>query len=65
MTSAEKKSLRITVNLTQEEHAVLSQYAAKNDSSLAWVVRRAVKEFLNRRVRESQRELPLDNGENS
>ena len=41
-----KKSTRITVSLSDEEHAGLATLAEKYDVSLSWLTRKAVLEFL-------------------
>jgi predicted transcriptional regulator len=53
-------SNRVSVALTSEQHAALEELARSNNAAVAWVVRRAVTEFLMRNAPENgTEELPL------
>ena len=56
---AREKSHRISISLDDNDYKAIATYAATQDASIAWVVRRAVHEFIARNPPE-QRELPID-----
>ena len=62
-TKLKSKGHRITVGLTEEEYSVLERIAALHDTSLSWVVRRSVSEYLDRHGGGLQTELPLNPNE--
>ena len=53
-----KRAQRITVSFNDEEYSGLMAHAEQEDHSLSWVVRKAVREFLDR-AGEVQSQLPL------
>lgn len=54
-----RKTARLTVSLDEQAHTTLAAFAAQQDVSIAWMIRRAVLEFIERRERLDQHELPL------
>ncbi len=48
------KSVRTTVSLSQEQYKQLQALADANSLSVAWVVRQAVGEFLDKVAKEQQ-----------
>lgn len=54
---ARKFEQRVTISLTQRDHDRLELIARQDDVSVSQVVRRAVRDFLDRQV---QRELTLN-----
>jgi len=50
---------RVTINLTENEEEELSAYANKHEQKIAWVVRKAIKRFLDDESQGQQR-LDLD-----
>ena len=54
-----KRGQRITVSLTDADHAALSALAEQNDVSLSWITRKAVADFLERHSGD-ELQLPLD-----
>ena len=55
------KTARLTVNLEPQEHALLLAIARQGDVPVAWLLRRAVTEFLAAHGSASvQPELPLE-----
>jgi hypothetical protein len=57
MASRPRKTVRSSVLLPEEAHARISELAAANDVSAAWVIRQAVLEFL--KTHTDQHALPL------
>ena len=53
-----KKGQRITVSLSNSDHAALSTLADRCDVSLSWITRKAITEFLERYSNE-EIQLPL------
>lgn len=54
-----RKTARLTVSLDEQAHATLSVLAKQQDVSVAWMMRRAVSEFIERQEPLAQPELPL------
>ena len=54
-----KDSVRLSVSLESQDHSVISRMAADLNLSAAWLVRRAVSEFVSRYEESAQAELPL------
>jgi hypothetical protein len=54
-----RKTTRLTVSLDDQAHATLAALAVRQDVSLAWMVRRAINEFIERNGRLTQPEPPL------
>ena len=50
-----KVAARLSVGLSKPQHAALTALAERNDATVAWLVRRAVAEFLER-----HRQQPAD-----
>lgn len=44
---AEKQPARLTVTLDQQDYSAVCDLAAKHDVSAAWVIRRAVQQYLH------------------
>ena len=54
----DRKIARISVSLDHQDYQVLRDIAEKNDVSAAWIVRRAVADYLGRNAAEQQALLP-------
>lgn len=54
--------VRLSVSMDAVVHAKLSRLADRQDVSLAWMIRKALAEFVERRGEEDQAELPLRRG---
>ncbi len=54
-----KRVARLSVSLDQDDHATLKRMAEKLDLSTAWVVRRAVSEFIDKHGNGAESNLPL------
>ncbi len=57
-----KKNVRLSVTIAESDHSQLTQMAAENDLSLAWMVRRAVAEFVERNRNASKMDVPFQHG---
>lgn len=44
---AEKQPARLTVTLDEQDYSAVCSLAAQNDVSAAWVIRRAVQQYLH------------------
>ena len=51
-----KRTVRTSVILSDIQYAQVASLAAKNDVSVAWVIRQAVQDYL---VRSESKQLPL------
>ncbi|WP_416369693.1 ribbon-helix-helix protein, CopG family [Tritonibacter mobilis] len=56
--AAAQKNSRVSVSFTERDHTLLTQIAEDRDTSLAWVIRQAVSEYLERNPPEEP-SLPL------
>lgn len=57
-----KPAVRLSIGLDPADHAELSRLAAQHDLSVAWMVRKAVSEFVERNANQDQPVLPLHRG---
>ena len=57
--------VRLSVGLDPASHAKLSRLAHRNDVSLAWMIRKAIADFIERQEEDGQVELPLRRGRES
>ncbi len=55
----QKHPVRHSVSMDEKDHAAISRLAADMNLSAAWIVRRAVSEFVARHEDGAQTELPL------
>jgi len=55
----QKHSVRLSVSLDPQDHAEICRIASDLNLSAAWIVRRAVSEFVDRHEKSAQAELPL------
>ena len=51
--------VRLSVSMGAGVHAKLLQLADRQDVSLAWLIRKALAEFIERQEEDNQAELPL------
>ena len=54
-----RKVVRHSVTLDEQDHSEIKRLAAELDLSTAWIIRRAVSEFIGRHRDETEPELPL------
>ena len=57
-----KPAVRLSISLDATDHAELTRLAEQHDLSVAWVVRKAVSEFIARNANQDQPVLPLHRG---
>ena len=57
-----KPAVRLSISLDSADHAELTRLAEQHDLSVAWVVRKAVSEFIARTANQDQPVLPLHRG---
>lgn len=60
---SKKHSVRLTVTLNEGEYAELTRLGAELDLSAAWMIRRAVSEFVARHRESIAADLPLQRPE--
>lgn len=56
MSQSNRRSVRTSVLLSEEQYARLNEIALKGDLSVAWVIRQAVQQFLEQREHD---QIPL------
>jgi predicted transcriptional regulator len=42
------KSTRLSVSLEEQDHNALAEIAAENDVSISWVIRKAIRKFVEK-----------------
>ncbi len=42
------KSTRLSVSLEEQDHNALAEIAAENDVSISWVIRKAIRQFVEK-----------------
>lgn len=60
-----KPAARLSISLDTADHAELTRLAEQHDLSVAWLVRKAVSEFIARTANQDQPVLPLPRGGSS
>ena len=60
-----KPAVRLSVSVSPTDHAELTRIAATRDLSMAWVIRRAIADFVERHREGAQREFSLPPGAGS
>lgn len=48
MSDRPRKSTRLTVSLEEQDHDALAELAVAKDVSLSWLIRQAVRQFIDR-----------------
>lgn len=46
MTERPRKATRLTVSLEEQDYQILSQIALSRDASVSWVIRQAIRQFI-------------------
>jgi predicted transcriptional regulator len=46
MTERPRKPTRLTVSLEEQDYKVLNEIAAEQDASVSWVIRQAIRKFI-------------------
>lgn len=41
------KATRLSVSLEERDHNILAEIAAENDASISWVIRKAIRQFVD------------------
>lgn len=41
------KATRLSVSLEERDHSILAEIAAENDASISWVIRKAIRQFVD------------------
>lgn len=57
-----KAMKRVTLTVDPDDYAAIDKLAHRNDVSASWIIRRSMREFLERYQGETQLEIPLDQG---
>ena len=51
---------RVTLTVDPDDYAAIDQMAHRSDASASWLIRRSMREFLQRHQGENHIEIPLD-----
>ena len=54
MPQEKKQSMRTSVVISEAQHAQLEKLAGQNDVSVAWIIRQAIQQFLDRNARDER-----------
>lgn len=55
-----KPMRRVTLTVDPDDYAAINKMAGRSDVSASWIIRRSMREFLQRHQGETQLEIPLD-----
>lgn len=55
-----KPMKRVTLTVNPDDYAAIDKMAGRSDVSASWIIRRSMREFLERHKGETQLEIPLD-----
>jgi len=58
-TKSDRRNVRLSVTLDEGEYSELARLGARLDLSAAWMIRRAVSEFIIRHGQDTQEVLPF------
>jgi predicted transcriptional regulator len=61
MTDRPLKSTRLTVSLEDQDHAALTEIAAAKDVSLSWVIRQAIRRYVEKESLEERSPTKREN----
>jgi predicted transcriptional regulator len=63
MTERPRKATRLTVSLEEQDYRMLNEIALARDASLSWVIRQAIRQFIESTSKEGEkRETPHGDG---
>ncbi len=51
---------RVTLTVDPDDYAAIDKMAIRSDVSASWIIRRSMREFLERHQGETQLEIPFD-----
>ncbi len=57
MTERPRKSTRLTVSLEAQDYDALNAIALANDASLSWVIRQAIRQFVDRSKEDDEQQV--------
>jgi predicted transcriptional regulator len=58
MTERPRKPTRLTVSLEEQDYKVLNEIAVEQDASVSWVIRQAIRRFIEAAPRQTDQEAP-------
>jgi predicted transcriptional regulator len=62
MTERPRKATRLTVSLEEQDYRMLNEIAVARDASLSWVIRQAIRQFIESTSKAEKRETPHGDG---
>lgn len=62
MTERPRKATRLTVSLEEQDYRMLNEIALARDASLSWVIRQAIRQFIESTSKPGDREKLHGNG---
>ncbi len=58
MTGRPRKATRITVSLEEQDYRLLNEIAVARDASVSWVIRQAIRQFIESTAKPQKEEDP-------
>lgn len=58
MTERPRKATRITVSLAEQDYRLLNEIAVARDASVSWVIRQAIRQFIETTAKPQKEEAP-------
>jgi predicted transcriptional regulator len=65
MSERPRKATRLTVSLEEQDYRVLNEIAVERDASLSWVIRQAIRQFIDSASQTGDRQVPTDGTDKS
>ena len=60
MSERPRKATRLTVSLEEQDYRVLNEIAVERDASLSWVIRQAIRQFIDSASQTGDKQVPTD-----
>jgi predicted transcriptional regulator len=62
MNERPRKATRLTVSLEEQDYRTLNELALERDASVSWVIRQAIRQFIETTPRQIGQASPSDSG---
>jgi predicted transcriptional regulator len=62
MNERPRKATRLTVSLEEQDYRTLNELALERDASVSWVIRQAIRQFIEATPRQIGQASPSDSG---
>lgn len=63
MNERPRKATRLTVSLEEQDYRILSEIALARDASVSWVIRQAIRQFIEATPKPTDQPLGINGGQ--